>query len=132
MIEIRKAKKEDIKELIKLDKISNKEIKWWYPLTSSEFSKLINQDLVYLAEQNKEIIAYLNGDVRDKELFLDNIYVKKSERGKNLAQKLIKKFLSDFKNKFNEIRLECPRRLERFYEKFGFKTTALIMKRRLK
>jgi len=132
-MKIRKARKEDLKKLIELDKISNKEIKWWAPMTKSEFVSLIKKGLVYVAENDKELIAYLNGDIKEKQLILDNIYVRKEYRRKGIARELIKKFMSDCKkSKFKDLRIDCPERLRKFYEKFGFKTTALIMKRRLR
>ena len=130
-INIRRARRSDLKELIKLDKISNQEISWWNPLTTSEFLRLLNRGLVYVAEQ-EEIIAYLNGDIKEKELILDNLYVKKEFRKKDIARKLIEKFLVDFKKRFKRVRLDCPERMKDFYEQFGFKTTALIMQKELR
>ena len=76
---------------------------------------------------------YINGEITDKQLILDNIYVKKEFRNKGVAKKLINKLLLDIKRlKFKDIRIDCPERLRKFYKKFGFKTTALIMKRRLR
>lgn len=133
-MKIKKAKKSDVKRLIRLDKEANKEIKWWSSIKPSEFLKLIKKkNLIYIAEQNKEIIGYLNGNIKDKQLILDDIYIKKNFRNRGIAKKLIKKFISDWKkSKFKEIRVDCPERLKKFYEKFGFKTTAIIMKRKLK
>jgi len=132
-MKIRKAQKKDLNKLIKLEKESHKEITWWSPLNLSEFQKLIRKRLVYVTEDKKEIIAYLNGNVKDNQLFLEDIYVKKEFRNNGIGKKLIKFFLADWKkSKFKEVRLDCPERLRKFYEKFGFKTTALIMKKKLK
>lgn len=133
-MKIKKAKKSDVKRLIRLDKEANKEIKWWSSIKPSEFLKLIKKkNLIYIAEQNKEIIGYLNGNIKDKQLILDDIYIKKNFRKKNIARKMVRMFISHWKkSKFKEIRVDCPERLKKFYEKFGFKTTAIIMKRKLK
>ncbi|MFA5887539.1 MAG: GNAT family N-acetyltransferase [Candidatus Nanoarchaeia archaeon] len=131
MIKIRAGKKSDVKKLVELDKISNKEIKWWEPLSKSDFLKILkNKNLLYVGEENREIIAYLSGAIKGKQLILENIFVKKEFRKKGIANKLARKFFSDWKNKsIKAIRLDCPKRLRDFYEKLGFKVTALIMKR---
>ena len=133
-IEIMEGKKSDIRKLLELDKEANKEIKWWSPISASEFSKLIKKkNLIYIAEQDKKIIGYLNGNLKEKQLLLEDIYIKRNYRNKGIAKKLIQKFISDQKkSRFKEIRIDCPERLRKFYEKFGFKTTAIIMKRKIK
>jgi len=131
MIKIRAGKKSDIIKLVELDKISNKEIKWWQPLSKSDFLKILkHKNLLYVAEEKGGIIAYLSGAIKGKQLILENVFVKKEFRKNRIANKLIKKFFSDWKNKnMKAIRLDCPERLRDFYEKLGFKVTALIMKK---
>ncbi len=126
---IRGAKKSGIEKLVNIDKISNREIKWWQPLSKADFLKILkNKNLLYVAEEKREIIAYLSGAIKGKQLILENIFVKKEFRKKGIADKLIKKFLSDWKNKrMKAARLDCPERLRGFYEKLGFRVTALIM-----
>jgi predicted GNAT family N-acyltransferase len=131
-MKIRKATKKDINKLVTLDKIANKEIKWWCPMTASEFSKLIKKSMVYVVEDKGDLIAYLNGDIREKQLVMDNVYIKKEFRNKGLGKKLIKIFISEWKSKFKAVRIDCPERLRKFYEKLGFRVTGLIMKRKLR
>lgn len=127
---IRKATKKDLKKLLELDKEVNREIKWWFSIKSSELLKKIKRRLVYVAEQ-REIIGYQIGGVKEKQLLLEDIYVKKFFRDKGIAKKLIKKFIYDWKSKFKEARLDCPARLKKFYEELGFKQTAIIMVKKI-
>ncbi len=127
---IRIGKKTDIKQLIILDKKANKEIKWWSPLNRKDFIKIINKKMLYVAESKKEIFGYLSGTNNNKKLILDNIFVKREYRNKGIAVKLINKFIRDNKN-FEAVRLDCPERLRSFYEKLGFKITAIIMQKKL-
>ncbi len=131
MIKIRAGKKSDIMKLVELDKVSNKEIRWWQPLSKSDFLKILKlKNLLYVAEEKEEIIAYLSGAIKGKQLIFENVFVKKEFRKKGIAKKLIKKFLSDWKNKnMKATRLDCPERLRDFYENLGFRVTALIMKK---
>lgn len=130
-MKIRKATKKDLKKLLELDKEVNKEIKWWFPIKSSEFSRLIKRGLVYIAEQDKKIVGYQNGGIKEKQLLLEDIYVKKNFRNRGVAKKLSKKFILDWKPKFKEARIDCPTRLKKFYEKLGFKQTAVIMVKKI-
>jgi predicted GNAT family acetyltransferase len=130
-MKIRGAKKSDVEKLVAIDKISNKEIKWWQPLSKSDFLKILKcKNLLYVVEEKEEIIAYLSGAIKGSKLILENVFVKKEFRKKGIAKKLIKKFLSNWKNKnMKAIRLDCPERLRDFYERLGFRVTALIMKK---
>lgn len=132
-MKLRKATKKDISELVRLDKLAFKEIKWWETMSNSEFSRLIRQrNLVYVAE-NKEIIGFLTAKKKKISLALENIYVKKEFRKKGISRKLLRKFISDWKKtKFKEIQLICKLKLKRFYEKIGFKPSMIFMKRKLK
>ncbi len=131
---IQKATKKDVKELAELDKEASKEIKWWTPMKSSEFSKLIKKKMVYVAEDKDKVIAYLNWESRNKkQVMIDNVYVQKKERKKGVAKQLIKRVVSDFKHsKFKNVKIKCPERLKKFYEKLGFGVTALVMVRELR
>ena len=130
-MKIRGAKKSDVEKLVAIDKISNKEIKWWQPLSKSDFLKILKcKNLLYVVEEKEEIIAYLSGAIKGSKLILENVFVKKEFRKKGIAKKLIKKFLSNWKNKnMKAIRLDFPERLRDFYERLGFRVTALIMKK---
>ncbi len=133
---IRNAKKSDISSLVKLDQEANKETAWWTPMTESDFLKLLKEkDLLFVAEQDKEIIGYLSGKLNlNKEIvLLENVFVKEGFRKKGIAKKLINAFSSKWiAPKYKIIQLNCPERLREFYNKLGFKVSALIMKRKLK
>lgn len=131
---IRKGKLSDVKILAKLDKEASKEVKWWRPMNQKEFAKLAKaKNHLYIAEQDNKIIGYASVAIKYEKLFLDNLYVTKNFRKKNVADRLIKKFIADWKNsKFKEIRLHSPNKLRKFYEKLGFFLSALIMKKRLR
>jgi predicted GNAT family acetyltransferase len=131
-MEIKKAGKSDVKKLVELDQEANKEIKWWRPMGASEFFKLIDKGLVYITENKEGINGYINAKISDKQLMLDNIYIKKEFRGQGIAKGLIKKFITRFRSsEFKDITIHCPERLRKFYEKLGFKVTALVMKKKL-
>lgn len=132
-MKIRPGKKDDLKELIELDKELDKEIKWGVPIKKSEFLKLIREKRIFVAEEKKKIIGYLSSEIENKKIILDALYVSKDFRNKNVANMLIKKFLSGLKKtKYNEVRLNCLEKLERFYERFGFEKIMIIMRKKLK
>lgn len=133
MVEIRKAKKEDLKCLIELDKEANKEISWWSPLNKKEFQKFLKNNGLYVAEIDKKIISYQSVKKEKEILILEDVYVKKEHRKKGIAKKLIEKVISDFKKyKIKQIKFNCPERLRGFYEKLGFKVTSLVMKKEIR
>ncbi len=131
---IRKAKKEDLKELVKLDGEAHKEIKWWTPLKRSDFMKFLKgENLLFVAEINDVVVGYQSAKIEKRILILEDLYVKKEFRNKNIATKLIKKAILESKRyNINQIRFNCPEKLRKFYEKLGFKVTSLVMKKRLK
>ena len=126
-MKIRKASKEDVKELVSLDKQAFTEYLWWTPMTRSEFAELIEKDMVYVAE-DKEIMGYINAKKEKNTLYLDNIFIKKEFRKHGIATSLMKEFISKYKKK--DIVLHCPERLCGFYEKFGFGIKYIEMKRK--
>lgn len=134
MIKIRKGKLSDVKILVSLDKKAHKEIKWWRAMNQKEFIKLVKaKNHIYIAEQDNKIVGYLSADIKDKKLFLENVYVKRDFRKKHISNLLIKKFISDWRySKYKTIELFSPERLRKFYEKLGFKLSALFMKKELK
>jgi len=131
---IRKGKLSDIKILVKLDKEASKEIKWWRPMNQNEFAELAKtKNHLYVAKQDNQIVGYLSAAIKYERLFLDNVYVKKNFRKNKVADRLIKRFIADWKNsKFKEIRIHSPEKLRKFYKKLGFFLSALIMKKKFK
>jgi N-acetylglutamate synthase-like GNAT family acetyltransferase len=131
---IRKARKSDLKEILKLDKLANKEVKWWKPLKNSEINKLLKQkNSLYVTENKNEIIGFLVGGIKKHCVELGDIFVKKEFRKKSIARKMVKKFISDWKNsKFKDIQLMSPIKLKKFYDKLNFKPSMILMKYNLK
>ena len=133
-MKIRKAKKEDIESLVNLDREANKEIKWWNPLKRKDFLKFLkNKNCLYVAEEDNKVVGYQSARREEKTMILEDIYVKKEFRGKKMATFLIKRII--FINKkfgITQIKFNCPERLRRFYERFGFKVSSLVMKKELK
>jgi ribosomal protein S18 acetylase RimI-like enzyme len=132
-VTLRKATKDDVKILVDMDKMAFSEITWWTPMTKSQFSELIEKNLVYVAESNgfmdhKGVIGYINGKKEKNTIYLDNVYVKKDFRNQGVARKLMNKFLSKYKKV--DVILHCPERLCGFYQKFGFYTKYVEMKRK--
>ncbi len=131
MLEYRKSRKTDLKVLVDIDKIANKEISWWTPLSLNQFIKIHTKYSIYLAINNHKIIGYLSTDIKrqNKEdvLFLDNLFVLKEYRKEGVAKKLIDLFIKENKSKFSKIKLYSPKSLENFYKKFNFKTKYVTM-----
>jgi predicted acetyltransferase len=131
MLEYRKSRKTDLKVLVDIDKIANKEISWWTPLSLNQFIKIHTKYSIYLAIDKKRIVGYLSTDIKrqNKEdvLFLDNLFVLKEYRKEGVAKNLVNIFLEENKSEFPIIKLYSPKSLENFYKKFNFKTKYLTM-----
>ena len=132
-MKIRRATKKDVQELAELDKEAHKEIVWWVPMKPYEFSRLIKKRFVDVAIEDGKIIGYINWNIKNNQLTLDNLYIKREFRKQGLGKKMINKFMSELKtSRFKEVRIDCPESLRKFYENLGFKVTGLIMKRKLR
>lgn len=129
---IRKAESVDAKQILNLDKEANKEIKWWFPIKSVELMRKIKKGFVYISEENEEILGYQILGIEEKQLLLEDVYIKKRFRNRGVAKKLIKKVIEKWRPKIKDVRLDCPSRLKKFYEKLGFKQTAVIMMKKVK
>lgn len=131
---IRKAKLKDIPYLVNLDKLAQNESEWWGPLRPFEFRKLIKKSsMIFLAQEDKEIIGYVSGIIKENKLYLENLFVKNHFRNRGIAKKLLNHFLKAWsKSKYKDIKLYCPKRLTKFYKKLKFETTIVVMKRKLR
>jgi predicted acetyltransferase len=131
MIDYRKSRKPDLKYLVDIDKLANKENLDWKPLSLSQFLKIHTKYSIYLAIDKKRIVGYLSTEVKkqNKEnvLFLDNLFVLKEYRKEGVSKNLVNIFLEENKSKFSIIKLHSPKSLENFYKKFNFKTNYLTM-----
>jgi len=134
MVKIRSAKKSDIPILVNLDKEANKEIKWWTPLSNADFLNLIeHKNLLFIAVGDKEIIGYLSGKIKKRNVLLENVFVTKEFRKEGIAKNMIRTFSSKWKSpKYKTIQIVCPEKLRDFYAKLGFRVSALVMKRNIK
>jgi len=131
MIEYRKSLKTDLKSLVEIDKLANKENSDWISLSLNQFLKIHINYSIYLAIDNKKIVGYLSTEIKkqnkEEVLFLDNLYILKEYRKKNIAKKLVSLFLKENNGKYRMIKLYSTPSLEPFYKKLGFKTKYLTM-----
>jgi len=132
MIKYTKAKEQDLKELVEIDKIASEEISWWDALSYNQFLKTFNEDCIYLAKDNNKIIGYLSTkkkkENKEDVIYLENIFVINDYRNKSVSKNLINIFLEEYKS--YKIKLHAPRRLEDFYLKCGFTTKYITMEKK--
>ncbi|MFH0929512.1 MAG: GNAT family N-acetyltransferase [Candidatus Aenigmatarchaeota archaeon] len=105
-MKIRRFRKKDAEFLAGLSEIASKELKQDKE-TSKDFLKIFNRDknLIWIAEDNMEIVGYLYGDIVFKKGILNSgkmielamVYVVKKYRNKGVATKLTKAFLRSWK-----------------------------------
>ena len=130
MVETRFSKLNDVNQLVKLDKMANKEIKWWSPKSNNEFKKLINRSkkLIVIAEDKGKIIGYLDSKFKDDKntLWIENVYVIKEYRKMNIAKNLIQYLVYNWRS-IENIVLLCSDNNKRIFEKCGFKKTMNYM-----
>jgi N-acetylglutamate synthase-like GNAT family acetyltransferase len=127
---IRKAKKDDMREISELDKEAGKEINWWTNLHKSD---LLGGNLFYVIENDKKIIGFLRACKKKDYVELEDLFLKREFRKKGFAQQLTTFFINDIKkSKYQKIKLICPERLMGFNQELGFKVTSLNMEKRLK
>ena len=94
------ARLNEIKELIEIDKIGNKELSNWLPNRKSDFIRLIKNKLIIVAKKNNKILGYLSyrPDKDSRWLWLEDVYVLKNFRNKGVARLLVQKLIV-YKNK---------------------------------
>ena len=130
-IEISFAKIKDARELTKVDKIANKEFKWWHPSTKRDFEKVIKKSkyLVVVAKDDEKIVGYLEANFKgDKEtIWIENVYTIQKFRNRQIAKKLMNKFVKNWKNKVNNIVLLTADRNKKILGRLGFKKTMNYM-----
>ena len=150
MIEIRKAKISDAKEIFKLEREWKKEnISWgiFLPKTrQNEIVKEIKKQVWYVAEENNQIIGYIQGEIikssgirpafgikkGEKYGELHSVYISKKFRGKKIGNLLIERLFEDFKyQKIKTIKLKAVSKnvwsLVKYYKKFGFEERLVDM-----
>ena len=86
-MKIRKVKKEDVKQCVKLSKIPEFEIGNMYPDKDS-LIEMMKHKLFLVAEENKKIIGFIAGYKHSKkDAYIDLLTV--SEKGKGIGKKLL-------------------------------------------
>ncbi len=150
MVNIRKANLTDSKEIYLLEKAWEKEnINWGIFIPKDrekEIIKELKSYIFYVAEENKKIIGFIEGQIikakKMKPSFeikkgqrygeLSAVYILKNFRGKNMGKLLIKKLFEDFKKeKLKRIILKSTsknaRGLADYYKKIGFEERLIDM-----
>jgi ribosomal protein S18 acetylase RimI-like enzyme len=150
-IKLRKATKKDFEKYNNLNqemlkeysKIIGKKIKLSSLNESKKiFANVLNDKNNYLllAEMDNKIIGYIFGSVCEsvcsKKGYIEDIFVKKSERGKEVASQLIKEFIKILKEKkMGKISLSVNIKNKvalSLYKKRGFKIIKYEMEKKLK
>lgn len=153
MIKIRKAKIEDAKNVIKLDKEWEKEGTSWpleiyykRPNIEKTIIKQIRKGICLLVEDKRKVVGYILGEIKkisvnwpsyylkknDKYGIIDSLYIIKDYRKKNIGKKLIKKLVKEFKkNNVRAVTLWVSSKnvwsLVNFYKRFGFEERYIEM-----
>ena len=100
---IRRFKKEDVEQLIRISKKNVEELTGWEPESKKFFLKLASKDkdMIWIAEDKKKILGYLVGDKikrinilgeKTEGIELATVFVLKEFRAKGIATKLIRQF----------------------------------------
>jgi N-acetylglutamate synthase-like GNAT family acetyltransferase len=152
-MKIRRAGKKDFKAIMNLEIKWEKEgISWGVKHPSKkELMKHITEDLVYVTEEGGKLIGYAIAKISKAEEtcdwagiekgekfgWIDGVYVGKRYRNKGIGVKLMKKLMNDLKKeKIKTVKLKAVnkdlRKIERFYEKFGFKSKMSDMVKKLR
>jgi N-acetylglutamate synthase-like GNAT family acetyltransferase len=130
MIQIRKATRKDVNDLVKLDRLANKEKKWWTPQTKRKFIEVINKKSIIILQNNKEIMGYLQSRLNKKtqSITIESIYVAVSFRRSGAAKKLIHYLIRSWHNKIKIFELITSDENMKVFKKLGFKKTANFMR----
>jgi len=138
-IEIRKARKEDFDEYLKLKREEKKDYskivckKITYPkdkILKKEFNDALvfKKHLILVVEEDKKLIGYLHGtyfsNPYSKGGYVEDIFVLKEFRKRGIAKNLINKFIKILKNKgYKKIQLSVnPKNIGaiKLYKNLGF------------
>ena len=125
------ANKNNIKDIVNLDRIAHKEFSWWIPNNAKFFRKFLGNknNQILIAEKDGMIIGYLGLEFNKgrKSTWLNEIYVIKKERKNYIAKKLVKEALRNWKKKSKSIVLLTADRNLEIFEKLGFQKTMNFM-----
>ena len=132
-MKIEYAKTIDAKKLAEIDKVANAELSGWKPNNKSDFMKIIkkNKNSIIVARENNNVVGYLSSrpDKDSKWLWVEDVYVLKNYRRKNVSKKLISKLVDYHKKKIPKRRivLLTPDRNINIFRKLGFQKTMNFM-----
>jgi ribosomal protein S18 acetylase RimI-like enzyme len=125
VIKISWATINNVKDLVELDTIANKEKRWWEIQSKNKFGKVIKKSkfLTIIAKIDQKPIGYLQSGLKNTQVhvWIDNIYVVKEFRKKGIAKLLVNKFVNHWKRKDNNIVLITADSNLKVFEKLGFK-----------
>lgn len=121
---ITKAITSDTSKLFALEQALFSEVN--YPLSRSGFSYHINNNLLYVAKKDNEVIGYILTLVKRKEPKIYSLGVSEAFRGQNIASKLFETTINmlkilEFKKLELEVRMDNIGAIK-LYEKLGFET----------
>lgn len=142
-MEIRKAKKEDMKDIQKLRYLLAKYEKdlglnivipeWAYTdVGEKDFNYFLNEQYIFVAIEDNKIVGFITGEIFKKKAWynvqlgeINNIFVLEEYRQKGIGKKLVKTMMDTFKQEgITNIDLYTfGNNIDaiKFYEKIGFK-----------
>ena len=142
-MEIRKAKKEDMKDIQKLRYLLAKYEKylglnivipeWAYTYVGEkDFNYFLNEQYIFVAIEDNKIVGFITGEIFKKKAWynvqlgeINNIFVLEEYRQKGIGKKLVKTMIDTFKQEgITNIDLYTfGNNIDaiKFYEKIGFK-----------
>lgn len=123
---IRIAIRNDIDRLVLIDKIANVEIKSWSPMSNKEFKEILDdkKQILIIAENEDQIIGYLDAEIKEDMIFINDIFVLKQHRKQGYAKDMIR-FISDKYKK--AIHLITKDNNIKTFERLGFVKTMNYM-----
>jgi len=124
MVEIRKARKKDLDEIMKL--VRQLALRWssdYVDYWEKKGNKLL--DLTYVALIKNRIVGYSLFHINKNSIYIADVYVSPKYRGKGIAMKLLaasENLKKRFKKKFVEVDVSKKNRSAyNLYKKLGFK-----------
>jgi GNAT superfamily N-acetyltransferase len=145
---VRKVELKDLKGIMRLAKVANKENKWWALETEAELKKIhaADKNMLWVAEENNGFVGFLVGDLIEKKNLVGekakvpevaSIFVLQSYRRKGIASKLLKAFESNLKPRYFSgkkrylLAHAVSNSSYNVFKKLGFKQEVHLMQKRL-
>jgi GNAT superfamily N-acetyltransferase len=132
---IRWAKPTDLKPLLVLDRLANKEFSgWWSRLETTKAKESIVQSKfnILIAEADGKVIGFLRGELSGKrKLTLEDMFILKRFRSKGIGKQMMKVFLKKWKGKAGSVGLHTKDFNVKKFERMGFEKKMNFMSRKL-